>query len=304
MTVLKEIKQFLELSTIHGLYYISTTEKWSRLFWTLTVIAGFSGAGYLIYTSFYNWEQSPISTTVETLPISQLTFPNVTVCPPKNSFLNLIHDMKQAEKVEIDKERRNELFDYALDIIQYEVYKVILKNLSKVEDPKRYYNWYHGYTEIKYPYLNFGQLLYKLYTSTTLGNISTQYFGEKLDSTKVDSNIAIEIRVYIPRKVNGDKNTTITFDIEKETMKKVSGEDKMSFGRIHFDADRTHWSDNFTGPYTTYYEPKLSRTVSADDIQNLDLELMPGFRVAWKYNKPLEPIGRYSDLEKTKQYVR
>ena len=78
------VKEFLDNSTIHGLSFISSTRRWSRLFWILVVIGGFSGAGYMIYTSFHNWGQSPISTTIETLPISELTLPNVTVCPPKS----------------------------------------------------------------------------------------------------------------------------------------------------------------------------------------------------------------------------
>ena len=62
------IKTFFDTSTIHGLSWISGTRRWSRLFWILIVAGGFSGAGYLIYTSFDNWEKSPISTTVETRP--------------------------------------------------------------------------------------------------------------------------------------------------------------------------------------------------------------------------------------------
>ena len=90
---MKQVKEFLDTSTIHGLSWISSTRRWSRLLWLLIVIGGFSGAGYLIYESFHNWAQSPISTTVETLPISQVTFPNVTVCPPKTLFPNLNYDI-------------------------------------------------------------------------------------------------------------------------------------------------------------------------------------------------------------------
>ena len=85
MTI-REVKQFFELSSINGLHYISKFRGWSRLFWILVITGGFYGSGYLIYTSFYNWAQSPISTTIETLPISKITFPNVIVCPPKNLF--------------------------------------------------------------------------------------------------------------------------------------------------------------------------------------------------------------------------
>ena len=132
---LEHAKEFLDTSTIHGLSWISGTRKWSRLFWILIVIGGFSGAGYLIYTSFDNWEKSPISTTIETMPVSQITFPNVTVCPPKDSFLNLNHDIKQSENVKLDNDTRNELLDFAINVIQDEFYKEMMKNLSKVEDP-------------------------------------------------------------------------------------------------------------------------------------------------------------------------
>ena len=132
------VTEFLNTSTIHGLSYISISRKWSRLFWILVVIGGFTGAGILIYESFDNWEQSPISTTIETLPVSKITFPNVTVCPPKNSLLNLNHDIQQSENVKLDNDTRYELLDYALDIIEMEFYKEKMKNLSKVEDPDRY----------------------------------------------------------------------------------------------------------------------------------------------------------------------
>ena len=149
---MEKITQFLEFSTIHGLYHISTSVRYSRLFWIWVVIGGFSGAGYLIYTAFQNWEQSPISTTIETLPISQITFPNVTVCPPRNSFLNLNYDIMQSQNITLDNNARKELFDYSLDVINDEFYEEIMANLSKVEDPDRFYNWYHGYaTDAVFP---------------------------------------------------------------------------------------------------------------------------------------------------------
>ena len=104
---MEHIKTYLDSSTIHGLYYISSTRRWSRLLWISIVFSGFTGAGYLIYTSFHHWAQSPISTSVDTLPISQITFPNITVCPPKNLFLNLNYDILQSEKIQLEKDDRN-----------------------------------------------------------------------------------------------------------------------------------------------------------------------------------------------------
>ena len=111
------IRTYLESTTVHGLTYISTTRKYARLFWILTVISGFLGAGYLIKESFDGWDESPVKTTIETLPISEITFPKVTVCPPKNTFTDLNYDLMMTENITLTKEMRDEMFNYALEII-------------------------------------------------------------------------------------------------------------------------------------------------------------------------------------------
>ena len=80
------VRAFLESSTIHGLGYISTTRKYIKILWIIVVLAGFTGAGVIIYESFQDWAESPITTTIETQPITKITFPKLTVCPPKNTF--------------------------------------------------------------------------------------------------------------------------------------------------------------------------------------------------------------------------
>ena len=73
--MMETIKNFFESSTVHGLNYISTTKKYVRLFWIIVVISGFTGAGVLIYFSFQDWNDNPIKTTIETLPIKiQINF--------------------------------------------------------------------------------------------------------------------------------------------------------------------------------------------------------------------------------------
>ena len=181
---MEEIRHFLELSTIHGLYYVSSAKNLAKYFWILVVFGGFIGAGYLINESFDNWNQSPISTTIETLPISELTYPNITVCPPRNSFLDLNYDILEAEKVKLDNETRKEMFHHVLEIIALDSHNEMMNNLSKLEDPDRYHNWYHGYTGVKYPTTSYKRPYNTLFTSATSGNISTQYFGETFDADK------------------------------------------------------------------------------------------------------------------------
>ena len=127
---MRNIKEFLNTSTIHGLYFISKSKGWSRLFWILVVYGGFFGAGYMIYESFNNWDQSPIATTVETLPISELTLPNVTICPPKNSFLNLNYDIIKAEE-KFNESYRKEFINQAIDSIQKSYFDEIRVNIRQ-----------------------------------------------------------------------------------------------------------------------------------------------------------------------------
>ena len=118
------------------------------------VAAGFSGAIFLILQSFSNWEQNPISTTIETVHISEITLPNITVCPPKNLSLNLNFDIMKAKEIQIDEQLRNELYNYALYEFQDIISNHMIQNLSKIKDQDRYYNWYYGYTQIRFSYIN------------------------------------------------------------------------------------------------------------------------------------------------------
>ena len=97
-----KIRNFLESSTIHGLSYISTTKRFVRVFWVIVVILGFTGAGVMIYQSFQDWDESPVKTTVETFPITELTFPKVTVCPPKNTYTDLNYDLMLTENMTLE----------------------------------------------------------------------------------------------------------------------------------------------------------------------------------------------------------
>ena len=145
---MENIRDFLEASTIHGLTYIASTRKLVRAFWILVVITGFSGAAVLIHMSFQAWEESPISTTIETIPITELTFPKVTVCPPKNSYTDLNYDLMMINNRTLQKTPRDELTNYAVKLLNHGV----ISNLDFLQDKERFYNWYHGYAQITVPF--------------------------------------------------------------------------------------------------------------------------------------------------------
>ena len=76
---MKIIAEFFEASTIHGLSYIASSKSIVKLLWFTIVVTCFTFAGILIHQSFQSWEESPIKTTVQTLPITEISFPKVTV---------------------------------------------------------------------------------------------------------------------------------------------------------------------------------------------------------------------------------
>ena len=130
-------------------------------------------------------------------------------------------------------------------------------------------------------------------TTAPSGNISTQYFGNKFDVNKVNGNIFIEIKVFVLQTIP----TILMFDIKKKTMKEVSDNDQMRFDYSDYiDADLTHWSKNITDPSRSRssYKIRLDRKISADEINNVDLDMMPGFTLTWNYNNYVELWSRYS----------
>ena len=78
----------------------------------------------------------------------------------------------------------------------------------------------------------------------------------------------------------------------------------IKFGNSYcIDADLTHWSKNITAPSYSYLIT-LDRKVTADDINNTNLDTMPGFRLTWNYNKHVELEDKYSSRTVTIQFVK
>ena len=70
------LTEFLEASSINGLAHISSgRNKLQKIFWVLVVVICLLIAAQLITTSFTDWAKNPVSTTIETFPIRDVTFP-------------------------------------------------------------------------------------------------------------------------------------------------------------------------------------------------------------------------------------
>ena len=139
----------------------------------------------------------------------------------------------QSEKVELDDKSREDMMEYAMEVIQDAFYEEIMTNLSKMEDPDRYYNWYHGYTKIEYPYVHkhLNQFNYFIETSASSGNIRLKHFGEKFDVDKMIMRIWNKIYINIPDSVRNDNKIILMVNIDKISMKQFSSKNTLCYSK-------------------------------------------------------------------------
>ena len=130
---MENIKHFLNTSSINGVNHINDSRKVTRLFWIFVVFAGFIASGILINQSFNAWKQSPISTTTESVPIADIKFPKVTVCPPKNTYTNLNYDLMKIQNLKLDNETRNVLSDFAVELLNDHMFDEMMTKLNKIQ---------------------------------------------------------------------------------------------------------------------------------------------------------------------------
>ena len=213
-------REFMESSTIHGLVYIATKKRLIRLTWICVVIAGFTGAAALIQQSFSSWADSPISTTIETLPISELDFPNVIVCPPRNSFTSLNPDLLMSRNINLNGTElvTAGVFDgiYNTRYPQFMAFR-----------QQKYINWYRGISRefIKYYevwFTWFGvwytgiEKKYHINTTDLTGSVSTPYFEQRFDEKIFELNMTWVFTFYLPDNLPEGTNLVVFFHYDSE----------------------------------------------------------------------------------------
>ena len=304
------MRSFLETSTIHGLAYISTSQKHVRFLWTLIVIAAFTGSGYIIYQSFQNWSESPIKTTIETVPLENLTWPLITVCPPNDTGANLNYDLMVTKDKVLDNDTKYELTYYAIQLLQDQVYNDVMKKF-RLEDDNRFHDWYYGYTDIKYPRVerakwNREHIKYTHKTHAASGVLSTPYFGESFDASKLEASIGYFITLILPPVVNPEK-LSLHIDIEKYSLKSY---EKFYIDGSLIDTDETNVSRtlNLDGIQTSTLNVVYGRQSTREALTKLQLSKMPGFKLMWYYvgqdGNRLASVGSKNISEARMAFIR
>ena len=307
------VRTFLESSTIHGLAYISISQKYARLFWILVVLTGFIGASLLIKESFDTWSESPVKTTIETLPISEIKFPKVIVCPPKNTFTDLNYDLMMTENVTLTDEMRDEMFNYAVQVLIED--DLSQNNWTKLNEEDRSYNWYHGYSRIRSPFMtsdgifSFSNLYIDVETMATSGVVTTEYYGEQYQPNLVERNIEYTVSVSPPHSLRANENVTLHFKLEKVSMKGFPHTEFLFIdGRENglIDDNLTTVYKNWTPPGKDHVLSLERYWISEEEVNQQRLEVMPGFRLSWWYTgvANVKPDDRYKYYEHNKLFVR
>ena len=297
MELLGALKQFLESSTIHGLVYLSTERKLSKLFWIIVVIAGFSYSGYLIQGSISNWSESPIKTIIETRPISELTFPKVTVCPPKNTFTDLNYDLLMVQNKTMTNETKQQFVSVVMSEFHNSGYYDYIDYVNMLEEDNRAYNLYHAFSTYTTTYLSDKTFNIGFGTSASSGVVKTQYFAMKFEVDKIatNQNLKYYFAVQTPPEAKDNSDYTLTVEIDSNLMNVSSNSTDdlyIFFGDYWYAVDQKVY--NITSPGDTV-EFELERYVTKEDVENnMHLKSMPGFKVTWKWNKNID-YATYKD---------
>ena len=287
------LREFSEQSTIHGIGYISRTQSCVRLLWILTVLSGFITAGFLIMQSFYNWEISPIATTLETVPIEQVTYPLIYVCPPKNTFTNLNYDLENVPDERLEPDYVNELMKLVDEKVQEAELEKTLDDINTFEEQDKFKNWYLGFSKLAQPryYYIFGYLKHTIaYTTTaTSGTISSPFFR----STYNEKNFyfivhySFDFDELLPL-IKGDRILNLNLDIDTKETEGGSESFSLNFGG-------KKESYKLTGPMTkalsvnssdkiTNFELIFERDFHFAHVEKWSTKRMTGIKIAWYFS--------------------
>ena len=307
----RELQNFLEISTIHGLQHISTARNCVRPLWFCVVFTSFISAGYIISLSYKSWQENPITTTVDIIPMSQIKFPKVTVCPPKGTYTSLNYDIMKAERINLNNETRQMFTDFSLDVIQETLFHSMMKRMNIMQEKNRYYNLYKGYSKFDNPYYqcipidlsmslnqcNLGSRYNSLTTYVTSGSISTYNFGKPFNNDNFNNFIEAQIEIFVPDSISNQTNSVLYLDLKKNP------ENSTDLMFQNENVVLAMFPKNISNPHGSYvikYETKYSY----EDLQTLKQKEIPGFKLSWFYNNDVEPQSKFSNEQLTREFVR
>ena len=241
------IKEFLESSTIHGLVYIGTKNHLTRLFWLTTVLVGFSVAAVMIQQSFANWEANPVATTLESHPLSKLSFPKVTVCPPRDTFTTLNLDIEMMENRSLQEQTNiRQILKRHLPLAIFDSdFEENFSFFSKVTNVSK--GWYFGDISIYFlrpPYDLFPVYTVEYRSSELSGAASSPEFQEPFEEDTFKLFMQFRITIDVPKNLPSNASINIEFQFETEIGIHKNWLEKVVIGSSEGESSQFFWENS------------------------------------------------------------
>lgn len=186
------IKEFFENTTIHGLSYLSTEHHFSKLFWALVVASAIAFEAFLINSSFLDWENDPVGTTIITLPISQIDFPKVTVCPPEGSNTALNFDLEAIGERNLTEEERQKLEQEVERVFVHQFHLQETANRVAMLNPSNIHKIFEDV-------IQFGED-FDIGMNVMEGTFTSPYFGEDVSPDTFKQDLQAHYKVSFPHQ--------------------------------------------------------------------------------------------------------
>ena len=277
------------------------------------VIVGFSVSSILINQSFSSWSESPVSTTLTTLPISQIYFPRVIVCPPKNTRTNLNYDLVLSENLTLDNEGKKEFAEFLKLTIFEIIYDTVLEDVKSYVERDKYRNWYDGITLLElpvdeasvYPTLTLKTTkLIKVSTYAQSGTFVTPNFREDFDSKKFSLFVEFKLHIWIPNSVFKSKTVELILEIDYDVIER---HDSQSVEMVDINSEKLESPNTKIikkiSPDKRNVYVEFTRSLSRLDVDSWNSPRMTGMNVSWYYTSPtVQPDRKYLEKDGNSYY--
>ena len=262
---------------------------------------------------------SPISTTITTNPIEQVTYPEIFVCPPRNTFTNLNHDLVNVPDERIDQDYIYELIRLVDKKVQEAELEKSLIELDTFDEKDKFKKWYLGLTEFALPqyYYIFGYLkqIIEYKTTATSGTISSPFFRSKYDK-KNFYFITVYIFDLSNLLLHIEEDTILNLNLEIDTKETEGGSETFSL-----DLGSEIDSYKLTGPMTktlsfnrsdqmTQFWLTFERDFHYEHVENWSTKRMTGMKIEWYFSnkqgrkKEIKSYTKYSNQSNNMQFSK
>ena len=262
---------------------------------------------------------SPIATTITTNPIEKVTYPQIYVCPPRNTFTNLNFDLVNVPDEKLEPDYVNELVRLVDEKIQDAELEKTLEDINTFEEQDKFNHWYMGLSELAQPrfYYIFGYLKHTITykTTATSGTVSSPFFR----STYNEKNFYFIIHYNFDFKnilphIRSDQILNLKLDIDtKET---EGGSESFS---LYLGAKKESYK--LTGPMTKTLILDSSDTISKFElvferdfhfahVEKWSTRRMTGLKIKWYFTdtqgkeKEVKSNSKYSNRSNNIQFSK